>query len=212
MQGRQFRFRFFESFNDGGTANDSNWEDLRITFNVFTPPTPPVSVDLGNVSNGVYPATTLATIGAAAEVDWYCFNVTSAISALDIFGGFPAGNFDTEFGLYDSNGFLVTTNDDYAFPAAAWSRMGFGGGSGTDPDGEGPLAPFGTNSGHSAAILAPGTYYLAAGAFNTNFGASGFGAVSTSAALGEYSVNFIPTPGALALLGLGGIIAGRRRR
>lgn len=114
-------------------------------------------------------------------------------------------NFDTEVGLYDSLGALITSNDDA--------------------------------SGLQSQILptlANGTYYLAIGGYNTDFGAAGWSVTGGAAAgnlnafingyqivgdhahnAGEvawYSFTVVPTPGTLALVGLGGLAAIRRRR
>jgi hypothetical protein len=122
--------------------------------------------------------------------------------------GGPAG-VDTEVAVYDNNGNFL----------------------GTDDDG-------GTNnlSSLNLAALPDGTYYIAVGMFNTVFG-QGWGATSTGPAttgvnlnvtngvdtltsgafdlaaggIGWYCIT-IPTPSAAALLGLGGLIAARRRR
>jgi amidase len=49
--------------------------------------------------------------------------------------------------------------------------------------------------------------------FNTVFGAT-IGSITAGAASGAYSldVTYVPAPGAVALMGLAGLVAGRRRR
>lgn len=113
-------------------------------------------------------------------------------------------NYDTEIGLYDAAGALLGSNDD---------AVGL----------QSQLTP----------TLANGTYYLAVGGYNSAF-AGGFSAAGGGAAgnmnafingyqivgdhtsvAGEiawYSFTVVPTPGTLALVGLGGLAAIRRRR
>lgn len=115
-------------------------------------------------------------------------------------------NYDTEIGLYDATGALIANNDDAASTLQS------------------QLTP----------SLANGTYYLAVAGFNSSFGSSGW-SVSGGGASGNmnafingyqivgdhtsvggevawYSFTVVPTPGTLALVGLGGLAAVRRRR
>ena len=95
---------------------------------------------------------------------------------------------DTELALYDSSGNVVLTDDD----------------SGTF------LSALVVSGGDIDA----GTYFLAAGGFNTTFGPD-FQAVSTSVNSGPLVItglSVVPEPTSLALLGLGGLAALRRRR
>jgi len=119
-------------------------------------------------------------------------------------------SYDTEIGLYSSAGALIANNDD------------------TSPGLQSQITP----------TLANGTYYLAVGGYDTTFGAvwsvsggaangnmnlsingggqSGNHTVDNRTTLaGEvawYRFDVIPTPGSLGLLGLGGLVAIRRRR
>lgn len=124
----------------------------------------------------------------------------------DIFDiGTESSSFDTEIGLYNSWGGLLGFDDD----------------SGA-----------GLTSLLAANQLEAGTYYLAVGGFNTVF-ATGFdvtGGTSTGTVGGVvnntsfsgtidgagqilwYTFTVTPTPGALSVLGLGAVVAGRRRR
>lgn len=196
-QGQTFNFSFFESYNDGGGAtNDADWSALSVTFNVFTPPTPPAgAVDLGTLAPGGMLMAQNPYVANTAQ--WYKFTLGTAIPASEAFiahtfgntltgGQFGAG--DTEIGLYDSLGNLIASNDDAAFPQV-WSRINQGGG------------------------LAAGDYYIAAAAYNTTF-SSGFNVTVSDAGTptGDIKLTIIPTPGAMALLGLGGLLATRRRR
>ncbi|MEO0482463.1 MAG: DVUA0089 family protein [Planctomycetota bacterium] len=129
------------------------------------------------------------------------------LTTVDLLG---AGNLDTEIGLYDAAGDLISSDDDGAFATA--SLLSFGSGSGrADLDENGAAAAAGQDG-----LLAPGLYFLAVGEFNVDFNASSFDAVSTGADIGgEIVLNVftnIPAPASLAMLGLGGLAAVRRRR
>ncbi len=215
-QGQTFAFRFFESFNDGGTSSiDAEWDALSITFNAFVPPTPPVSTHLGTISNGNYPAVQTGAI-ASGQTIWYSFDVAAGTNPLDIFThggvgtGGAAGGLDTELGLYNATGGLVATNDDIGgvtgFGDFA-SRITVGAGSGTDVNGE---AAGGTGLGTNVASLPAGRYYLALSTFNSTFGADWTVAAGTNS--GNFVLTIVPTPGAAALLGLGVLATARRRR
>lgn len=111
---------------------------------------------------------------------------------------------DTEIGLYSEVGNLLANNDD---------------------------AGGGLQSQILGAAIAPGIYYVAVGTFNTSFAAD-FGATSTGpggafvmsvngvgvsgtiapSSVNWYSFEILPAPSSLALLGFGGLLAGRRRR
>ena len=119
---------------------------------------------------------------AASEVLFYEFDYDGLGGTIDTFGT----TFDTELGLYNVNGSVVASNDD---AGGLQSEIGLDG-------------------------LDAGTYYLALGGFNTVFGGS-FDAVSTSTTnTGPFVINgiVVPEPTSLALVGLGGLAALRRRR
>jgi hypothetical protein len=198
--GTNYSFRFWESFNDGGDAAvDANWSNVQFDLISYVPPTPPAATNLGTFANTVNnPLTANGTL-AAGEIKWFKFNVASAIGAGNLYewlqintnGSTLSGTNDTEIGLFNAGGDLLAQDDD-------------GG------DGFLSLLQYG-NGGLAGAGLAAGEYYLAVGAFNTTF-SGGFGATSTSLDTGSFQINLIPAPGAMALLGLGGLIVGRRRR
>ena len=95
---------------------------------------------------------------------------------------------DTEIALYDGAGNLVSSNDDAA-PGNYFSSLDF-------------------------ASLAAGNYTLVTGGYNTIFPSTLGGTFTPGSEAGSYelAIGYVPTPGALALLGMGGLITGRRRR
>jgi hypothetical protein len=103
----------------------------------------------------------------------------------------------------------IAEDDDGAIGTGLYSMLSFG-----DAD---PLAdavdPSNTGPGGSGASLAAGTYTIVVGGYNTAFGAT-IGSITAGAAAGAYSldVTYVPAPGAVALMGLAGLVAGRRRR
>jgi hypothetical protein len=129
-------------------------------------------------------AGSVSTSVAADEILFYEFVFDGTTGTIDTFGS----DFDTELGLFDVSGALVANNDDAG----------------------GTL--------QSELILdgfAAGTYYLAVGGFNTEFD-DGFSAVPGAFGSdgGSLILNgvVIPEPTSLALLGMGGLAALRRRR
>jgi hypothetical protein len=93
----------------------------------------------------------------------------------------------------DTHNFGVLTVSDFAsytVPAALWPLYT---GAGTISINYSGTGLFGVQGGGNATIDV------------TNFGGSGSVTV-------QYFYNIIPTPGAMALLGMGGLLAGRRRR
>ena len=120
--------------------------------------------------------------GAAQDVQWVEFIHGGGAVNLTTDGS----DFDTEIGLYDSDGNLIA-NDDDGGPGLL-SRLEFG-------------------------DLAAGTYYIASGGFNTTFGAGLFSVSSNSTAVGTLKINAIPEPTSLAICGLVGLgMLVRRRR
>jgi len=221
MLGQTVQFRFYESYDDPGV--DQTWSDLRIQFNDYVPPTPPSNAfDLGNISGvgsdghtlqskinipqgQTTPAWYTFTWGGGSPVDFFTYGSTVGASTQ---------NGDTVMGLFDSTGNLIAQNDDFLYPPG-WSHLGFGNGSGADADGPGPAGAFVSGSpGTSASSLAAGTYYLGVIGYNgsgTPFSA-GWNCLPSNGVGGSVLLNIIPTPSTMALLGLGGLVATRRRR
>ena len=124
------------------------------------------------------------------------------------------GNADTEIGLYDSDGVLIATDDDDGLQFR--SALSFGTGSGLSL---GDLFDLGGDSlaGGEDGELFAGTYYLAIADWDHTF-ADGFvvnPVPGTQVAPHNWRLEVysnIPAPAGLALAGLGGLAAARRRR
>ncbi len=71
-------------------------------------------------------------------------------------------------------------------------------------------------SGSATGMLTAGTLYQLSWDFNVSSNINGDTTLSSNVATGIggsfFAINFIPSPGAAALLGLGGLVAARRRR
>lgn len=181
-------FNFRQDF--ASTANIVNWNNVRITLSGPVPAVPgdtvATAIDLGTLNYGG--ALNAAGTSNAGTVNgkWFKFNLsaeTHDFLDLSTFGS----SFDTEIGIYDAAGTLIASNDDDG--ALLTSLLQF------DPP----------------AVPAAGQYFVFVGGYNTAFGATGFG-VTPGTAAGTYQLSIIPAPGAAALMGLGGLVAARRRR
>ena len=141
-------------------------------------------------------ATSAAVTLAGAQVRWINFVTTTAADAsantyLDIATLTGGSSGDTELGVYANDGTFIASDDDDG--PDNLSLLSFG-----------SPAPALAGDG----TLPAGNYWLAVGLYNTAFGASGFGATSTSIGSGAVSLAFwqgtvlptvpgpIPTPSA----------------
>jgi uncharacterized protein (TIGR03382 family) len=137
--------------------------------------------------------------GPASDVDWVSFTLPSAgYLTAGLFGIPNSQTGDTIMGLFDSTGAWIAADDDSNI--GAWPAL--------------------------EATLAAGRYYIVIGHFGdaTTTGPSNPGdwnglnsdQMPVSQDTLQYKLvigfNAIPTPGAAALVGLGGLALGRRRR
>ncbi len=201
-----WNFRYYQSYNDPGVDCTV---DVTYNFTVAgTPPPAPTAEDLGYIVN----QTKIGNL-AAGEVKWYKLVVGEPVlDALDKFldidteGSALTPNNDTEIGLYDAYGNLVTTDDDDG--SGLLSQLTYGDTTFPRPAvGNGQIY-----NGRDGQLFA-GVYYLAVAGYNSTFNATNFSVTSTSTNTGEYHLNFntniIPEPASLILLGL---VALLRRR
>jgi hypothetical protein len=143
--------------------------------------------------------------GTAGDVDWFSFTVTgntTFVASIFAIINSNAGNAspDSQLVLTDAAGNILASDED--------SNVGF-------------------MSSLDTIALGAGTYYIGVTGFNDmNIGNPG-GVVLPDGFTGNtqlaghtqnwtykliIGLNIVPTPGAAALLGLGGLVAGRRRR
>ncbi len=172
-------FRFYEDYDDGGPGNvDARWDSITLTLNPDPPgtPTAPAATDLGPLNGSGSDTRTLV----AGEVAWFTFVLSEAVAAdngtyleLDTGGSALSGGNDTELVLYDQWGNILATNDDADGTLLSRLRHGSGSPPGTGTDGD----------------LFPGTYYLAAAAFDLTATVD-FDADSDATATGTLVLNY----------------------
>ncbi len=209
--GGTVNFEWFESFQDG-TAGlpESIWDN--VTYDFLSNTVIDGGGSLGALAND---GSTLALTNqqqVSGGLDFFTFTiggVGNLGSFLNIQSRTPAGGtgMDLEIALYDSNGNFVATDDDGQVSAfgGTHSMLSFGA--------DDPLFNAETPAGIDGLTLAAGTYTLVVGGFNTTFGAT-INDITRGTASGFYDlqITYAPTPGALAVLGLAGFAAARRRR
>lgn len=204
-------FEWFDSYDDGAGA-DSTWGDVTYEFGNGSSSIVNGNYALGALNNS---GVTYSTSGShvSGGLDFYTFTIPAGVSNVGDYLNIrsSAGTInDTEFALYDSLGNFVAENDDGAVGSGYYSQFSWGA---ADPLAE-PGVTSNTNPGETGLTLAGGTYTLVVAGYNTVFGAT-IGAITPGTAVGTYNLDItynVPAPGALALLGLGGLVAVRRRR
>lgn len=179
-----------ESNNTAATANPIG------TFNI---PGGSVLID-GTITPGTLQQQTGAP-GTPGDVDWFTFTVTGTSTVVASIFSLNNTAADSQLWLVGSNGTTILAYNDNGNP---------GGGS-----------PY--MSSLIQFNLAPGTYFLAISGFNDGNASNlpdGFAGNTTQLSGHTQSFdykflvgfNVVPTPGAAALLGLGGLAIARRRR
>ncbi len=162
------------------------WNNITLTFieGDIPAPTPPAAADLGSLVVG---ATSACDLLPSNWVTWFKF-VTGDVQAADcdvlridtmgslLDGGIYGDGDDSEIALYDSQGFLIATNDDIdQIGGELLSALAFG----AD---EGVPVP-------SSGDLPAGEYYIAVAGFDTEFSIAGFQVIPDSAVLGSINLN-----------------------
>jgi len=146
----------------------------------------PASTDLGTLSQGTVNVPNI-TIGAG-QIVWYRFTLANPIPAggspyldIDSEGSVLAPSNDTEIGLYDANGALITSDDDDG--SGLLSQLSYGSTITR------PAVGNGTAYNGRDGALAAGTYYLSISGFNSTFGTTGWNVTSTSTNTGTANLN-----------------------
>ncbi len=204
-------FRFYETFDDGGTGSiDGVWDDVTITLDDEVPPPPPPPpgvVDLGTLNYGDSISRSADALNPG-EIRWYQLTIPSidraARSYLDIdtSGSTIGAGTDTEIGLYAATGFLAASDDDDG--PLSNSALSFGRGTR-------PLTGGASFDGRDGSLPA-GVYYLAAGGFNMTFPTFGYGVTTTSTSDGSLNLNIscgqVPPPSEPSAIDLGTLANG----
>jgi hypothetical protein len=208
-----WNFSFFNTFDDSTVGNPDASVD--ITFNltdVLDAPAAPAATDFGVImdTSAVYTTPDHMMSHTGGAVRWYKLTINESALAntkfLDI-DTEGSGAIDTEIGLYNATGGLVSSDDDDG--SGTLSQLTFGLTS--------PTRPIGTSVGGNGrdGELSMGVYYLAVAGFNATFN-PGFSVTTTSTnTTTPVNVNIrtsIPEPASLILAALGGLFAARRRR
>lgn len=151
----------------------------------------------------------LGTIGAPGT---YSFDTAGSFN---ITGGF---DLDTEIGLWDAAGTLLADDDDgLGFPfsivtedlGAGMYFVGIGEFNSVFEDGFGNSGSSLEDGESGDAVLNINSVFAGSQIFDAVAGADGIAAPGETA---FFKVTVVPTPGAAAVLGLGGLVAVRRRR
>jgi len=195
--------------DDGGAGSTSPYSGVAGTI----PGDGILSFDVAYWQNSAYsPTYTNAAAGAsglfdltvtgpatrtvdAVSMQWWRFeNLAAATPFTAAVIASSTVNYDTYFKVYDSAGNLIGFKDDGGTaPNGFWSTL---------------------TAADNVAVPADGIVYLGVTHFNANAAMTPAAAnnVDWAGPSGSFDIQVTPAPGALALLGLGGLVAGRRRR
>jgi MYXO-CTERM domain-containing protein len=201
----------------GGTLGMSQAASADLVFNSTGPSAPGVSTknlaftDLGNYvydeqSNSSFAATTF-TLSSGLSASWSATSntsgfVTTVLASAITTGGQSFVETNRSFTVTGTQEITLSWSGSYnlllgkstgsgwspAIAASGWSTASFGGSSNA------------SSSGTLTTTLGAGTYWLANDLSNV------------AGASFSFTVPAIPAPGAAALIGLAGLVAGRRRR
>ena len=235
MQPGTGAFRFFETVDDGGEVQiDARWNLLNLTVNPVVAPSGTNVTNLGTI--GLNGAQITGTTNALNPVQWYRFVLPNNATFnsgrwFDITTRANGAAFDTSVALFrGSDGALLSIDDEDG--TGSFSQLSFGSpsitpftGASAGNRGSGAIYTGSASAvgGHGRdSALDAGEYYVAVGHYTSAFNAAGtavtasegFG-TSAPTAFGSFTLNLttnIPAPGALALVGMGGLVAARRRR
>jgi hypothetical protein len=209
--GGTVNFEWFESFQDGTAGQpESRWDTVQYEFgsNVVTNG----SFNFGTLTgNGVTQSYSGGHVSGG--LDFITFTIDQPVANLgdylniQMLFGATGGMTDTEMALFGPGGNLIASDDDGNVGLA--SQISYGAAD--------PFASGGTDevaAGFHGLALPAGTYTIGTGGFNTVWASTLAGAHLPGTNAGTYrlDITFVPTPGAAALLGLGGLMAARRRR
>jgi len=209
VSGETVNFEWFESYQDSANLAESTWDSVTYEFGFGGNVVTNGSAALGSLAQGS--TTNYAGSHVSGGLDFITFTIGDDVAGggylnISMLGGATGGMTDTEIALYDGAGNFVAEDDDGA-ATGYFSMLSYG-----EFD---PFAGVGTDGpGDDGFFLPAGTYTLVTGGYNTSFASTLGGTFVPGTNAGSYdlSISYLPTPGALALLGLGGLITGRRRR
>ncbi|MEM6517069.1 MAG: hypothetical protein AAF688_12865, partial [Bacteroidota bacterium] len=136
------------------SGSTADWSNISITLNPFVAPPPPTTDATFNI-NGCLDSETFNTAYDVNAQPFYWIELVYDGGCFQINLDTAGGDFDTEIGLYNTDGFLIGSNDDDDSLPNNLSLLTLDG-------------------------LSAGTYYIVAGTFNTEFGANNFDVSTTN--------------------------------